>query len=49
MPGYAVEKFVEKLQTRYYCPICLECLRDTVQTKCGHRFCAKCFHESNMY
>ena len=34
--------FVDDVDTKYECPICLMVLRDPVQTGCGHRFCAGC-------
>ncbi|CAG0879702.1 unnamed protein product [Darwinula stevensoni] len=39
--GYSYE-FVEPLDARYECPICLQCMKDPVQTGCGHRFCRDC-------
>ncbi|XP_011671902.2 TNF receptor-associated factor 6-A [Strongylocentrotus purpuratus] len=34
--------FEPTLDPKYECPICLMCLRDPVQTECGHRFCSDC-------
>ena len=39
--GYDHE-FVEDLDPKYECPICLLCQRDPYQTSCGHRFCYSC-------
>ena len=36
------ELFDPPVQRDYECPICLMCLRDPVQTACGHRFCKSC-------
>ena len=37
--------FVPSLEPKYECPICLMCLRDPMQTECGHRFCASCIRQ----
>ncbi|XP_077979650.1 TNF receptor-associated factor 6-like [Glandiceps talaboti] len=34
--------FVPDIDKKYSCPVCLAALRDTVQTRCGHRFCQTC-------
>lgn len=34
--------FLEELDRKYVCPVCLAVLRDPVQTRCGHRFCVNC-------
>jgi len=39
--GYDFQ-FLNPLDSRYECPICLLCQRDPVQTVCGHRFCKSC-------
>ena len=36
------ELFVEELSEFLKCPICLCCLSNPYQTKCGHRFCHEC-------
>ena len=36
------ELFDPPVQPDYECPICMMCLRDPVQTTCGHRFCKSC-------
>lgn len=33
---------ISGLDPRYECPICLSCLKDTILTSCGHRFCSDC-------
>ncbi|XP_033111167.1 TNF receptor-associated factor 6-like [Anneissia japonica] len=38
--------FVPSLDQKYECPICLMCLREPVQTECGHRFCCSCIKKS---
>lgn len=38
--------FEPKLEIKYECPICLMCLREPVQTECGHRFCRNCITRS---
>ena len=38
--------FEPSLETKYECPICLMCLREPVQTECGHRFCRSCITRS---
>ena len=35
--GYDYQ-FVEPLDPKYECPICLLCQRDPYQTTCGHRY-----------
>lgn len=32
------------LESRFECPICLNCLRDPVLTPCGHKFCSRCIN-----
>eukprot|EP00092_Neocalanus_flemingeri_P012024 GFUD01012961.1.p1 GENE.GFUD01012961.1~~GFUD01012961.1.p1 ORF type:complete len:456 (+),score=126.82 GFUD01012961.1:78-1445(+) len=39
--GYDCQ-FVEGLDPKHECPICLLCQRDPHQTSCGHRFCYSC-------
>ncbi|XP_067118252.1 LOW QUALITY PROTEIN: TNF receptor-associated factor 6-like [Centruroides vittatus] len=39
--GYDYE-FVPILDLKFECPICYMCLRDAVQTECGHLFCEDC-------
>ena len=39
--GYDYE-FVENIDSKHECPICLLCQRDPHQTSCGHRFCHSC-------
>ena len=34
--------FVDDLDPKFECPICLLCQRDPHQTSCGHRFCYSC-------
>ena len=36
------EVFDPPVASEYECPICMNCLRDPVQTNCGHRFCKNC-------
>ena len=36
------ELFDPPVQEDFQCPICMLCLRDPVQTACGHRFCNSC-------
>ena len=36
------ELFDSAVEADYECPICMMCLRDPVQTACGHRFCKSC-------
>ncbi|XP_038052209.1 TNF receptor-associated factor 6-like [Patiria miniata] len=43
--GYDL-KFEPYLEQKYECPICLMCLREPVQTECGHRFCRACILRS---
>lgn len=38
--------FLPELDKKYACPVCLVALRNPVQTKCGHRFCKACLHQS---
>ncbi len=38
--------FEPPLESKYECPICLMCLREPVQTECGHRFCRNCITRS---
>lgn len=42
--GYPIELFVERVHVEkyYICPICLSPVRDPVQCKQGHLFCADC-------
>lgn len=35
---------VSGLDPRYECPVCLSCLKDTILTSCGHRFCNDCIY-----
>lgn len=35
-------EFVPDLDLKYECPICYACLKNTVQTSCGHLFCEEC-------
>lgn len=35
---------VSGLDPRYECPVCLSCLKDTILTSCGHRFCSNCIY-----
>lgn len=30
------------IDPRFECSICLNCLKDPMLTKCGHRFCSEC-------
>ncbi|XP_050436961.1 TNF receptor-associated factor 6 isoform X2 [Adelges cooleyi] len=32
------------IDSRFQCSICLNCLKDPVLTRCGHRFCSECIH-----
>ena len=41
MPGYGAN-FVSELLKRHECPICLQAMRNPVQTECGHLFCKDC-------
>uniref|UniRef100_T1JE02 Uncharacterized protein n=1 Tax=Strigamia maritima TaxID=126957 RepID=T1JE02_STRMM len=41
MQGYDFD-FVNGLESKYECPICLNCQREPMQTICGHRFCKPC-------
>lgn len=41
MPGYKAD-FVQDLQRRHQCRICLLALRVPMQTECGHLFCKDC-------
>lgn len=41
LDGYD-ELFDPPITTDYECPICMNCLRDPLQTACGHRFCKNC-------
>jgi len=34
--------FLNDVDSRYICPICLHCIRKPMQTYCGHRFCYAC-------
>ncbi len=43
--GYDL-KFEPRLEPKYECPICLMCLREPMQTECGHRFCGACILRS---
>ena len=36
------ELFEPPVEPNYECPICFMCLRNPVQTTCGHRFCKSC-------
>ena len=36
------ELFEPPVQSDHECPICKMCLRDPVQTECGHHFCKSC-------
>ena len=35
--------FVEPLEDKYTCPVCLLALRYPVQSTCGHRLCSSCY------
>ena len=37
--GYDPDFFVDELDSRYSCGVCLLGLRNSVQTNCGHHFC----------
>lgn len=37
--------FVEELSDFFKCPICRHCLKDPMQTPCGHRFCQECIDQ----
>jgi len=32
------------IDPRFECSICLNCLKDPMLTRCGHRFCSECIH-----
>ncbi|XP_076439481.1 TNF receptor-associated factor 6-like [Babylonia areolata] len=41
--GYDVELASgEQVDVKYMCPVCLNVMRDAMQTVCGHRFCKSC-------
>ena len=46
--GYEA-RFESPLDKKYVCPVCLSALRDPLQTKCGHRFCATCLSRASGY
>ncbi|KAI3386891.1 hypothetical protein SNEBB_004535 [Seison nebaliae] len=44
--GYAYKLAVGQnngILTEYNCPICLNIIKDAIQTTCGHRFCLTCY------
>lgn len=36
---------MQVVESRFECPICLNCLRNPLLTTCGHRFCEECIHK----
>jgi hypothetical protein len=38
--------FVEKLPKYFICPICLDYIKECVQTPCHHKFCTNCLYET---
>ena len=40
--GFTYE-FLEPVNKRYECPICVHTLKEPVQLPCGHRLCESCF------
>ena len=41
--GYDVELvFGAAPDNKYLCPVCLNIMKDAMQTVCGHRFCKLC-------
>jgi hypothetical protein len=39
------EIFVQAVKGDYKCPICMLVCRNSIQTTCGRRFCARCIKE----
>lgn len=37
-------KMLSVIDSRFECSICLNCLKDPMLTRCGHRFCSECIH-----
>jgi len=36
------KKMLSLIDPRFECSICLNCLKDPMLTRCGHRFCSEC-------
>ena len=43
--GFNADLFLCELDTKYLCSVCLQVLREPVQTNCGHRFCESCIEQ----
>ncbi|RWS18427.1 E3 ubiquitin-protein ligase NRDP1-like protein [Leptotrombidium deliense] len=46
--GYDVDRFVNfdaERNRELICAICLDILKDSLQTQCGHLFCKECFEQ----
>lgn len=41
--GGFTNDFLEPINKRYECPICVHALKEPVQLPCGHRLCESCF------
>lgn len=37
-----IKKMLSLIDPRFECSICLNCLKDPMLTRCGHRFCSEC-------
>lgn len=46
--GYDFQ-FIDELRKEHQCPVCLHCIKNAVQTKCGHRFCKDCLLKTFRY